>query len=110
MASGNSGQVVATVTPNNVLVSLGSDMFVTSSDRNGFLIATGQMFIINPLAGRGADNLFSTHPATGNRVAALMQLAGRGPRREAPPIVSGGGRRGATAVPVTSPRRGPWNS
>lgn len=71
--------------------------------------STGQMFIINPLAGRGADNLFSTHPATGNRVAALMQLAGRGPRPQVQPIVSGG-RRGQTAVPVTAPRRGPWNS
>jgi heat shock protein HtpX len=71
--------------------------------------ATGQMFIINPLAGHGADNLFSTHPATTNRVEALMRLAGRsGP--PASPIVSGG-RRSATAVPVTSaPKRGPWNS
>jgi len=38
--------------------------------------ATAHMFIINPLAGRGADNLFSTHPATQNRIAALRQLAG----------------------------------
>ena len=76
--------------------------------------STGQMFIINPLSGRGADNLFSTHPATGNRVAALMKLGGGGSggaTRAAAPIVSGGGRRGATAVPVTSPRKGgPWNS
>ena len=33
------------------------------------------MFIINPLAGRGADNLFSTHPNVENRIAALTQLA-----------------------------------
>ncbi len=62
--------------------------------------ATGQMFIINPLSGRGADNLFSTHPATHNRVEALMRLAGR-----AAPIVT---RRGETAVPLTGARRGPW--
>jgi heat shock protein HtpX len=37
--------------------------------------ASAHMFIINPLAGRGVDNLFSTHPATDNRVSALMQLA-----------------------------------
>lgn len=37
--------------------------------------ATAHMFIINPLHGRGMDNLFSTHPSTENRVAALMQLA-----------------------------------
>ncbi len=33
------------------------------------------MFIINPLNGEGRDNLFSTHPATGNRVAELRKLA-----------------------------------
>jgi heat shock protein HtpX len=58
------------------------------------------MFIINPLAGRGADNLFSTHPATQNRVAALMKLVGK-----APPARAARG----TAVPVTGERRGPWS-
>ena len=57
--------------------------------------ATGQMFIINPLTGRGADNLFSTHPATHNRIEALMQLAGTV-------------RRAGTAVPPTV-RQGPWS-
>ena len=56
--------------------------------------ATGQMFIINPLVGRGADNLFSTHPNTANRVEALLTLSGRG-------------RRGGTSVPRTT-RQGPW--
>jgi heat shock protein HtpX len=37
--------------------------------------ATAPMFIINPLSGHGMDNLFSTHPATENRIAALRQLA-----------------------------------
>lgn len=37
--------------------------------------ATAHMFIINPLSGRGADNLFSTHPDTDNRIAALEQMA-----------------------------------
>lgn len=32
--------------------------------------------IINPLSGRGADNLFSTHPATQNRIDRLMAMAG----------------------------------
>lgn len=36
--------------------------------------ATAHMFIINPLNGSGADNLFSTHPAAENRIAALQQL------------------------------------
>jgi heat shock protein HtpX len=55
--------------------------------------ATAHMFIVNPLTGQGMDNLFSTHPATENRIAALQQLAqelGRGdfgaprPARQAP--------------------------
>src|SRR5262249_24724001 len=37
--------------------------------------AVAHMFIINPLSGRGMDNLFSTHPSTENRIAALDQLA-----------------------------------
>ncbi len=36
--------------------------------------ASAHLFIINPLSGRGMDNLFSTHPATENRVNALIQL------------------------------------
>jgi heat shock protein HtpX len=42
---------------------------------------TGQLMIINPLSGRGADNLFSTHPATQNRIDKLMAMAGAGGRR-----------------------------
>ncbi len=38
--------------------------------------ATAHMFIINPLSGQRMDNLFSTHPNTENRIAALQQLAG----------------------------------
>ncbi len=37
--------------------------------------ATAHLFIINPLSGRNMDNLFSTHPNTENRIAALMELA-----------------------------------
>ena len=37
--------------------------------------ATAHLFIINPLSGRVLDNLFSTHPSTVNRIAALDQLA-----------------------------------
>jgi heat shock protein HtpX len=38
--------------------------------------ATAPLFIVNPLAGVRMDNLFSTHPSTANRIAALQQLAG----------------------------------
>ncbi|MGJ8529170.1 zinc metalloprotease HtpX [Maritalea sp.] len=39
------------------------------------------MFIINPLAGRGADNLFSTHPNVDNRIAALVELSKQMPQK-----------------------------
>jgi heat shock protein HtpX len=64
--------------------------------------ATSHMFIINPLAGRGADNLFSTHPATANRIKALMGMVGVAGDARAM------GRRTTTAVPVTGATRGPW--
>jgi len=60
--------------------------------------ATAHMFIINPLTGHGTDNLFSTHPATENRVAALLRMIGKTPAAPA--------RSSGTAVPVTD--RGPW--
>ncbi len=37
--------------------------------------ATAHLFIINPLSGERMDNLFSTHPATENRIAALRAMA-----------------------------------
>ncbi|WP_299869249.1 zinc metalloprotease HtpX [uncultured Hoeflea sp.] len=37
--------------------------------------ATAHMFIINPLNGQRMDSLFSTHPATENRIAALEAMA-----------------------------------
>ena len=79
----------------------------TTAERNP---ASGQLFIINPLAGRGADNLFSTHPATGNRVKALMEMAmktGRPSRPAAPLMPTASGP--TTSVPVSQPvRSGPW--
>jgi heat shock protein HtpX len=37
--------------------------------------ATAHLFIINPLHGKKMDNLFTTHPATENRIAKLRALA-----------------------------------
>ena len=37
--------------------------------------ATAHMYIVHPLAGRRGDQLFSTHPDTANRIAALRQMA-----------------------------------
>ncbi len=42
-----------------------------SAERNP---ATAHLFIVNPLHGGARDSLFSTHPSTENRVAALRQL------------------------------------
>jgi heat shock protein HtpX len=64
--------------------------------------ATAHLFIINPLSGARMDNLFGTHPATENRIAALQDIAARmGQSRDAvaEPRPSG---------PWGSPRRGPW--
>lgn len=70
--------------------------------------ASGQLFIINPLAGKGADSLFSTHPATGNRIKALMALGvsmGATPPRPRPAVSAASG----TTVPTTpTAPRGPW--
>jgi heat shock protein HtpX len=37
--------------------------------------ATAHLFIINPLSGERMDSLFSTHPSTENRIAALQAMA-----------------------------------
>jgi heat shock protein HtpX len=64
--------------------------------------ATAHLFIINPLSGARMDNLFSTHPATENRIAALQELA-----REMG--VSSYGMRPATArSPSGYPSGSPW--
>lgn len=47
--------------------------------------ATAHMFIINPLNGQGRDNLFSTHPATANRIARLRELAAADARTQGRP-------------------------
>lgn len=61
--------------------------------------ATAHMFIVNPLSGSRMDNLFSTHPATENRIAALEQLAAQMGR---------GGYARAAARPTAAPAHGPW--
>ena len=70
--------------------------FNADAERNP---ATAHMFIINPLAGGKGDSLFSTHPATHNRVEALLSLTGK----LRAPVPRG------TAVPVTGRRIGPWS-
>ena len=71
--------------------------------------ATAPLFIVNPLSGHGMDNLFSTHPNTANRIAALQALAGSG-GSAAPVRGQSGFLDGAPSSPWggTGPRRGPW--
>ena len=57
--------------------------------------ATAHLFIVNPLSGARMDNLFSTHPAIENRIAALEELAGEMGDRSA-------------ADSGTAPSAGPW--
>lgn len=79
--------------------------------------AMAPLFIINPLSGARMDNLFSTHPSTENRIAALRAMQsefGSGPRGETPsaPSASGGPRVAVPRVGRTRPAfdrpRGPW--
>ncbi len=73
--------------------------------------ATAHMFIINPLSGEKMDNLFSTHPATQNRVAALMKMQGEFAPQAAQRRPSSGptsGNDGPWSNNPTGPR-GPWS-
>ena len=68
--------------------------------------ATAHMFIINPLTAGGIDNLFSTHPNTENRIAALMEQARAMGATRAP--AQGGFAAQAQQSPWGSNPRGPW--
>jgi heat shock protein HtpX len=63
--------------------------------------ATAHLFIQSPFTGhRLGDSLFSTHPSTENRVAALMKMGGGRTFLTGDPL--------ASAVPLTERRKGPW--
>ena len=71
--------------------------------------ATAHLVIVNPLSGERMDNLFATHPATENRVAALERLARELYRGND----FGGGRTQVASGPWGGGRRaggssGPW--
>jgi len=69
---------------------------IDSAERNP---ATASLFIVNPLTGERMDNLFSTHPSTENRIAALTEMAGGiDPRHD---------RRAATPRPAAAEATGP---
>jgi heat shock protein HtpX len=69
--------------------------------------ATAHMFIINPLSGRGFDNLFATHPSTENRITALRELGRElGARGAESPAGAGHAPQGPWNR--SSASRGPW--
>jgi len=82
--------------------------------------AMAHLYITNPLSGARMDNLFATHPAVENRIAALEQIAsemGSGPRggrsaARADFTADAGGSTGWRVPQFTSgddrPTRGPW--
>ena len=78
--------------------------------------ATAHMFIINPLTGAGVDNLFSTHPNTENRIAALQEMARGGMNGSTAPASAANPMRKSRSVPNTGldrggsqPPKGPWS-
>jgi len=71
--------------------------------------ATAHLFIVNPLSGARMDNLFATHPATENRIAALMELARRLGRSSSRGDITGSGFGSAPRGPWGGTRAsGPW--
>jgi heat shock protein HtpX len=69
--------------------------------------ASAPLFIVNPLSGARMDNLFSTHPNVGNRIARLEVLAREmGQSGTSPNTGSGGARPWTSERPVAE--RGPW--
>ena len=73
--------------------------------------ATAHLFIINPLSGERMDSLFSTHPATGNRIAALQVMAREMGGGNVPATASnsdGASQAGPWGRSPTGPK-GPWS-
>ncbi|MFN7053064.1 MAG: M48 family metalloprotease, partial [Gemmobacter sp.] len=67
--------------------------------------ASAPMYIINPLHTHAHDRLFSTHPNTANRIAALQAMVGAAPARAAPVT-------GRSSIPKAGRgqrRSGPWS-
>ncbi|MBD8556740.1 zinc metalloprotease HtpX [Rhizobium sp. CFBP 8762] len=85
----------------------------TAAERNP---ATAHMFIINPLSGERMDSLFSTHPNTANRIAALEQMAQERQTHSTPQSQADTAVRKTRSVPQTGwgrgdsqPPKGPWS-
>jgi heat shock protein HtpX len=64
--------------------------------------ALAHLFIVNPLSGERMDNLFSTHPAPENRIAALLAMDSEFGGTSARPTVA------VPHVGITRRTAGPW--
>jgi heat shock protein HtpX len=71
--------------------------------------ATAHMFIINPLNGQRMDSLFSTHPATENRIAALEAMVSEFAPAAARARPSADARRTGPWGRNGANRQGPWS-
>ncbi|MEQ1771013.1 MAG: zinc metalloprotease HtpX [Devosia sp.] len=113
-----SGDPLALATALEKISSMAHRQVNVGAERNP---AMAHMYIINPLSGARMDNLFATHPAVENRIAALQQIASQmqvtsrayrgGERRSNASDAPASGS--AWRVPPTSraedePPRGPW--
>jgi heat shock protein HtpX len=78
--------------------------------------ATAPLFIINPLSGERMDNLFSTHPKTENRIAALERIdqefraGGNGARNAPAPSQPETAARPQPPAASTPEAAGPWGN
>ncbi len=113
------GDPIALASALNKIATLAGRQVNVAAERNP---AMAHMYIINPLNGQRMDNLFSTHPDTGNRIAALQRLAAemhlddKGPTRQPRPRAASSGRNSRTGwrVPTAGrpldegKSRGPW--
>ena len=73
--------------------------------------AAASLYIIEPGLGGVRDNLFSTHPAAENRIAALEEMAGRSLADQRPSARSAplpGAARRPSALNPSPSRRNPW--
>jgi heat shock protein HtpX len=86
-----SGDPLALASALRKIATLAGRQVNVAAERNP---AMAHLYIINPLSGARMDNLFATHPDTGNRIAALEQLAAAGPSPH-----------NRTAAPASAPRR-----
>lgn len=114
-----SGDPLALASALSKIASLAGRQVNVAAERNP---AMAHMYIVNPLNGARMDNLFSTHPDTGNRITALQRLAaemrvddkGRRPQPRPRPASSGRDGGGGWRVPTAGRTeddgnvRGPW--